>query len=263
MTESLGTTAPGDSEPCRHTLARFSMPEHAHSEGVGIRRLGIPCHADGPDQLPHLTYHMGMCEDGEIQSSNDQHASVAALLTIGYGGERTSDEFLALLRRYGVKYLVDVRTKPYSKFRPEFSKEAIEILARNAGIVYVFMGDTLGGMPSDTSCYTEGKVDYTKVREMAWFKRGLDRLEHGWRSGHRLAIMCAELEPERCHRSKLVGEALFARGVVIGHIDEDGAVLNQQAVIDRVTGGQGALFDVGLTSRKRYGPAAGVDEEVA
>lgn len=185
------------------------------------------------------------------------------LLTIGYGGERTSDEFVALLNQYGVRYLVDVRTKPYSKFRPEFSKEGIEIIARKAGITYVFMGDTLGGLPSDQSCYTEGKVDYAKVRAREWFQRGLDRLDNGWRAGHRLAIMCAELEPERCHRSKLIGEALADRGVVVGHIDEDGAVINQQAVLDRLTGGQGALFDTGLTSRKKYRPVNGTDEEVA
>ena len=184
------------------------------------------------------------------------------LLTIGYGGERSSEEFIALLDRYGVKYLIDVRSKPYSKFRPEFSKDGIEIIARKSGLAYVFMGDTLGGLPADTTCYTDGKVDYTKVRERDWFQRGIDRLESGWKAGHRLAIMCAELEPDRCHRSKLLGEALVARGVLMGHIDEDGDVLTHQAVLDRLTRGQGALFDVGLTSRKKYRSATGIDEEV-
>lgn len=176
------------------------------------------------------------------------------LLTIGYGGERTSEEFLDLLRRYGVKFLVDVRTKPFSKFRPEFSRENIEFLAKRAGLTYVFMGDTLGGMPADLACYTDSKVDYAKVREKAWFTRGIDRLEQGWKAGHRVALMCAELEPDRCHRSKLVGEALIARGVLIGHIDEDGGVITQQAVLDRLTRGQGALFDLGMSSRKKYAP---------
>lgn len=184
------------------------------------------------------------------------------LLSIGYGNERSAEEFVSLLNQYGVKYLVDVRTKPYSKFRPEFSRAALEINLPRAGIAYVFMGDTLGGLPSDASCYTEGKVDYTLVRERPWFRRGLDRLEAGWRAGHRIAIMCAELEPQRCHRSKLVGEALAAREVPIGHIDEDGAVITQKAVLDRLTGGQAALFGNDLTSRKRYDPNAASDEEV-
>jgi len=184
------------------------------------------------------------------------------VFTIGYGSRRTAEEFIELIGRYGVKYLVDVRTKPYSKFRPEFSKEAIGAIARRAGIVYVFMGDTLGGLPGDTSCYIDGKVDYTLVRDRDWFKSGIDRVEAGWKAGHCLAMMCAELEPERCHRSKLLGEALIARGVPMGHIDEGGGVLTQQAVLDRLTDGQGALFDTGLTSRKKYRPAVGSDEGI-
>ncbi len=183
------------------------------------------------------------------------------LLTIGYGGERSSDDFVALLNKYGVKYLVDVRTKPYSKFRPEFSRDAIDVLTRRAGIAYVFMGDTLGGLPSDQSCYRDGKVDYGLVRERDWFKRGIDRLDQGWRTGHRLALMCAELEPERCHRSKLIGEALSSRGVVVGHIDEHGSVVTQPSVLDRLTKGQGALFDLGMTSRKKYRAEADAGEE--
>jgi uncharacterized protein (DUF488 family) len=174
------------------------------------------------------------------------------LLTIGYGGDRSSEEVIELLRRYGVKHLVDVRSRPYSKFRPEFSKDALEAIVRRAGLSYVFMGDSLGGMPSDPSCYVDGKVDYQKVREREWFRHGLDRLEEGWRAGHVLAVMCAELEPERCHRSKLLGEALVERGVPVGHIDGDGTVITHAAVMDRLTGGQGVLFGHELGSRKRY-----------
>ncbi len=184
------------------------------------------------------------------------------LLSIGYGSRRTSEEFVALLHRERVRYLVDVRTKPYSKFRPEFSRGALEAILQRAGIVYVYMGDALGGLPSDTSCYTDGKVDYDKVRERAWFRAGIDRLEAGWKAGHRLAVMCAELEPERCHRSKLIGEALSARSVTIGHIDESGKVLSQQAAMERLNGGQGALFELGLTSRKAYRPASDESEEM-
>lgn len=190
-------------------------------------------------------------------------ASAMPLLTIGYGGERSSEEFVGLLTRYGVKYVVDVRTKPYSKFRPEFSRDALEAILRRADLSYLFMGDTLGGMPGDPSCYTGGKVDYTLIAGKEWFRRGIDRLEAAWKAGHRVAIMCAELEPDRCHRSKLIGEALVARKVLIGHIDEDGDVISHQAVLDRLTGGQGALFDLGMTSRKKYEPTRGPDAEVA
>jgi hypothetical protein len=105
------------------------------------------------------------------------------------------------------------------------------------------MGETLGGRPSDPTCYTEGKVDYLKVRERDWFAEGLTRLETGWREGHRIAIMCAELAPECCHRTRLVGEALVARGVLVGHLDESGVVIAHEAVMARLHGGQVSLFD--------------------
>lgn len=174
------------------------------------------------------------------------------ILTIGYGADRSLEAVLTLLAEYDVGYLVDVRTRPYSKMRPEFSRESLQVFAQTSGLRYVFMGDTLGGMPGDPTCYIDGKVDYTAIRQRDWFRSGLDRLERGWRDGHRLALICAELEAHRCHRSKLIGEALTERGVPIGHFDEDGTVIAHQAVMDRGAGGQRALFEPGLTSRMRY-----------
>ena len=109
------------------------------------------------------------------------------ILTIGYGNQRSSEEFTGLLHRHGVQYLVDVRSKPFSKFRPEFSKDALEAILRRAGLGYLFMGESLGGLPPDPACFTDGKVDYDKVRGRDWFIRGIERLETGWRDGHRLA----------------------------------------------------------------------------
>ena len=178
------------------------------------------------------------------------------ILTIGYGNERSSEQFVECLRAHAIRFLVDVRSKPFSKFRPEFSKDGLEAILRRAGLDYVFMGDCLGGLPEDPACFTDGKVDYVKVREREWFGRGLDRLEGAWRAGRRFALMCAELEPERCHRSKLIGEALALRGIPVEHIDASGGLVAHRAVMDRLDGGQGMLFDVGRTSRRRYGPKA-------
>ena len=65
--------------------------------------------------------------------------------------------------------------------------------------------------------------------------------------------MCSEGRPEQCHRSKLIGEALAGLGISLCHIDEDGALLTQRQVIDRLTHGQLDLFGQPcFTSRKRY-----------
>lgn len=185
------------------------------------------------------------------------------LHTIGYGA-RTLDQLLAALKASRIEYVLDVRTSPYSKFKPEFSREPLEAALKAGGIHYVFMGDTLGGQPRDPDCYTDGKVDYDKVRQQDLFKSGLERLRKAHEQHVRAALLCSEGRPEQCHRSKMIGEALAAAGIPVRHIDEDGLPLTQTQVMDRLTGGQFDLFGgPTLTSRKRYGPGRNEDPEHA
>jgi len=177
-----------------------------------------------------------------------------SLFTIGYGA-RTLAEFLAALKASHIEYLIDVRTAPYSKFRPEFSRDLLQHHVERAGIHYVFMGDALGGQPKDPVCHTDGKVDYDKVRAQPFFQSGIERLRKAFELERRVALMCSEGRPEQCHRSKLIGEALAAAGVPVCHIDEDGGLLTQAQVINRLTKGQMDLFgQASFTSRKRYAP---------
>jgi uncharacterized protein (DUF488 family) len=183
------------------------------------------------------------------------------LHTLGQGA-RSLDELISALQAHRIEYLLDVRSSPYSKFRPEFSREALEAALKARGISYVFMGDTLGGQPRDPDCYTDGKVDYAKVRQQPFFQSGLERLRKAHDQHVSAALLCGEGRPEQCHRSKLIGEALAAAGIPIRHIDEDGQLLTQTQVMDRLTGGQLDLFGgPALTSRKRYGPESTEDPE--
>ena len=49
-------------------------------------------------------------------------------------GKRELDEFIALLEEHEIDYLVDVRSVPYSRFRPEFSKAALDAAVGRRGI---------------------------------------------------------------------------------------------------------------------------------
>jgi uncharacterized protein (DUF488 family) len=183
-----------------------------------------------------------------------------ALFTIGYGA-RTFEEFIAALKANGIEYLIDVRTAPYSKFKPEFSKEVLQKRLEAAGMRYIFMGDTLGGQPRDPDCFTDGKVDYDKVRTQPFFQAGIERLKKASEQPRRTVLMCSEGRPEQCHRSKLIGEVLAGAGIPVCHIDEDGSVLSQTQVIDRLTKGQMDLFgQPSFTSRKRYRARENEDE---
>jgi uncharacterized protein (DUF488 family) len=196
----------------------------------------------------------------EAGKKSADRAEPPALISIGYGA-RSVDEVVTLLQANGVSYLIDVRTAPYSKFKPEFSKEALQQRIERAGMRYVFMGDTLGGQPSDPVCHSDGKVDYEKVRVQPFFQAGIERLKKAFKQKRRAALLCSEGRPEQCHRSKLIGEALAAAGIPLCHIDEDGTLLTQREVIDRLTHGQLDLFgQPSFTSRKRYAPRNGKDE---
>jgi uncharacterized protein (DUF488 family) len=144
-------------------------------------------------------------------------------------------EFVAVLASAGVTHLVDVRTAPYSRFRPEFSREPIAAALEAHGIRYVFMGQELGGQPG-------GKPDYAHMRRRPAFLEGIARLEAAREAGHRLAVMCAEAKPQSCHRTKLVAEELVARGTPVSHIDEHGDLRSHAEIMQLVTGGQEALF---------------------
>jgi uncharacterized protein (DUF488 family) len=148
-------------------------------------------------------------------------AEAPSVYTIGYGA-RSADDLVAILRAQRIEYLVDVRTSPFSKFKPEFNKELLQYQVERQGIHYLFLGDTLGGQPKDLACHTDGKVDYDRVRAQPFFQAGLERVKKAFAERLRLALMCSEGRPEQCHRSKLIGEALTMADIAVAHIDEDG-----------------------------------------
>lgn len=176
------------------------------------------------------------------------------IYTIGYGA-RDIQQFIAALKMNGIQYLIDVRSRPYSRFKPDFSKDALAAHLDSAGIRYVFMGDTLGGQPSDESCYVDGKVDYERVAEKAFYKKGIERLQDAYRQQLAVALMCSEGKPEQCHRSKLIANSLDEQAIAVMHIDESDKLISQRDVRLRYSKGQPSLFGDDfqqLTSRKRY-----------
>jgi uncharacterized protein (DUF488 family) len=186
------------------------------------------------------------------------------IFTIGYGA-REIDAFIAALQQQRIEFLLDVRSRPYSRYKPDFSKDALESHLRRAGIRYVFLGDTLGGRPADPTCYdADGKVDYAQVEQRAFYREGLDRVARAYEQGRRVALMCSEGKPEACHRSKLIGKSLTQRGIPVAHIDEHNELISQEEVLPRLTGGQLSFFGDDMLpagSRKRYERPAGEADE--
>ncbi|MCY3917843.1 MAG: DUF488 domain-containing protein [Chloroflexi bacterium] len=167
------------------------------------------------------------------------------IYTIGYGGRET-DEFIAILNEYEIDTLVDVRSKPYSRFAPDFSKEKLSAILSRSGIQYAFMGDTLGGRPADSDCYTYSPqrkkklLDAKKCEAKAFYQRGIAQLNHALSSGRRIVIMCSELEPHECHRGYVLGKTLDSDEIAVTHIGRHGEPITQSQI--RETSYQEALL---------------------
>jgi uncharacterized protein (DUF488 family) len=182
------------------------------------------------------------------------------IYTIGYGA-RSVDALIDVLKQNDIAFLIDIRTAPYSRYKPEFSKDALEASLTKAGIRYLYLGDTLGGRPADPDCYVDGKVDYARLREKPFYQSGIARLQTAFTQRRRVVLMCSEGRPEECHRSKLIGVTLDSLGIPVCHIDEADQLHTQSAVIDRLTSGQLTLFgQEEFMSRKRYLPTPEAEE---
>ena len=162
--------------------------------------------------------------------------------TIGHS-KHTLDEFAGLLKQHGVTALADVRSAPFSRFNPQFNKDALARELKTRGIKYVFLGRELGARSDDRSCYENGRVQYSRLARTDLFRQGLERVRRGAEE-HRIALMCAEKEPLECHRTLLValeGEltieasaALDEQGVEVMHILADGGLESHREAMERL-----------------------------
>jgi len=156
------------------------------------------------------------------------------LYTIGHSNHKIED-FIALLNRYEVACIADVRSAPYSRYCPQFNKDALAAALQAAGIAYMFSGRELGGRPRDRSCYEGGCVNFQRLAEREEFKRGIERLLADT-SKHRIALMCAEKDPLQCHRTILVSRHLKKYDLHIKHILADGNIEEHTEAERRLVG---------------------------
>lgn len=178
------------------------------------------------------------------------------IYSIGHGNKKIED-FLIELKSFEIKFLLDIRSKPYSKWNPQFNQNELKFKLEENEIKYVFVGDTLGGLPEDRSCYDyNGKVVYDLIKEKDFFKDGLERLTTANEKHIKLAIMCSESKPEECHRSKLIGQELLKKEISLKHIISNKIAKPQETVMAELMKGKGTidLFgnEIDLKSRKTY-----------
>ncbi|HZU36324.1 MAG TPA: DUF488 domain-containing protein [Gemmataceae bacterium] len=145
----------------------------------------------------------------------------ARLYSIGHSNHDMA-RLLDLLRAAGVTAVADVRSQPFSRYSSHFNRPELERALRAADLGYAFLGDLLGGRPTDMSVYdASGQVNYERVRATAWFQQGLEKLLRG-SEDFVVAMLCAEEDPLVCHRALMIGPALVECGQAPCHIRGDG-----------------------------------------
>ncbi|HEX6738171.1 MAG TPA: DUF488 domain-containing protein [Vicinamibacteria bacterium] len=143
---------------------------------------------------------------------------MSPIFTVGHS-TRTLAELLDLLQEHGVRELVDVRRYPSSRRHPHFHGAALAAALRAAGLAYRHEPD-LGGhrqpLPDspNRAWRSEALRGYADHMLTPAFQAALDRLRA---AGEGVAVMCAEADPERCHR-QLLADALLAGGRPVLHI---------------------------------------------
>lgn len=154
------------------------------------------------------------------------------ILTIGHSNHGI-EHFIELLRRHEVSAVGDVRSAPFSRFAPQFNKEALQASLRQAEIGYVFLGRELGARTSDRSCYVNGQVQYSLLANTELFRSGIGRLLGGAEE-ERIAVVCTEKDPLDCHRTLLVTRALVEAGVTVDHVLADGRLESNNEAMTRL-----------------------------
>jgi uncharacterized protein (DUF488 family) len=154
------------------------------------------------------------------------------IYTIGHSNV-TSERLLALLEQHGITAVADVRSRPYSRFNPQFNREALAGALKTARREYFFLGQELGARSEDRACYRDGRAQYALIAQTPLFERGIERLLAGMEN-FRVAILCAEKEPLSCHRSILIARYLHEKSIRVRHILEDGSLEDHDALLLRL-----------------------------
>ena len=137
------------------------------------------------------------------------------VFTIGHS-TRPFAEFLRLIKAHGVLRVIDVRTIPRSRHNPQFHRDQLSPALHRARVHYRHMPG-LGGLrhaqpdSANTGWRNAGFRGYADYMQTAAFEESLTRCIE-LAQYERVALMCAEAVPWRCHRS-LIADALFVRGI--------------------------------------------------
>jgi uncharacterized protein (DUF488 family) len=132
--------------------------------------------------------------------------------------------FVRFLRSQEIDMVVDVRASPGSTRSPQFNREPMSRWLEAAGIGYRHLSELGGRRPAQAvddvqrnagwqNSSFKNYADYTMTPA---YQHGIERLI-ALASDNRVAFLCGEPMPWRCHRL-IISNTLVARGWIVRHI---------------------------------------------
>lgn len=127
------------------------------------------------------------------------------IYTIGHSNH-SMVAFVSLLTAHNIGCLIDVRSKPYSKYQPHFCRNPLATSVIAEGIEYLYGGRVLGGLNEVSISSPEFLASMTRIMEISETKP--------------VALMCSEKDPKTCHRAMKLTAWVHAKhpDLVCAHI---------------------------------------------
>ena len=163
--------------------------------------------------------------------TTDSLVTDSILYTIGHSNHPL-EKFLELLRMHEITVIADVRSVPQSRFSPQFNQKNLLEALTQIGCRYIFLGKELGGKRQEKECYCNGQMESERVLALPIFQKGCERLL--WKvAGNRVALLCSEKDPAKCHRAYWIAKALCNR-LPIRHILADGSTIMHEELEQQI-----------------------------
>lgn len=127
--------------------------------------------------------------------------SEATVYGVGYS-KREIAQLLAALLENGITLVLDIRSIPVSRHRPEFSKSNLAHWLGSVGIDYACAGGSIGGK-----------------LENVGFDSSVFQISQMAKNGERICLLCVESQ-DKCHRGSIIKPALAEYGVELKELVE-------------------------------------------
>ncbi|MDR3293626.1 MAG: DUF488 domain-containing protein [Clostridiales bacterium] len=156
------------------------------------------------------------------------------IYTIGYSGFKI-DDFVSVLKGFGIAILIDVRSMPYSMYFKSYNEKVLSATLSLSGIKYKNFKIEFGARQENEELYTDGYLDFEKFATSEQFQRGIREVGVVVQNGKNLCLMCAEKDPLSCHRAVLCGKELYDGGFEVLHIlsEKEGVALEKHEELEK------------------------------